>query len=249
VTRVALVTGGGTGIGRATALALAADGFAVAVAGRRAEPLAAVAAEIGEGGGRALAVTGDVSRPEDADALVRATVDELGGLHVVVNNAGAIRRNVRLHEIAVERWDEQIAINLRGPYLVLRAALPALLAAQGDRSIVNVSSTLATKAAAGVSPYAAAKGGLLSLTRSVAVEYGRDGIRCNAVLPAVVRTPLAHVDRPDFEARAGAMAQAYPLGRLGEPEDVAAAIRYLVSPAAAWMTGQAIGVDGGQTAA
>lgn len=247
MTRVALVTGGGTGIGRATALALAADGLAVALAGRRRAPLDAVAAEIEAAGGRGLAVDGDLSVPEDAERVVHATVAAFGGLHVVVNNAGTIRRNVRLHELPIERWDEQIATNLRGPYLVLRAALPELLAAEGDRSIVNVSSTLAVKPAPGIAPYAAAKGGLVSLTRALAVEYGGDGIRCNAVLPAVVRTALAHVDRPDFEARQDEMATAYPLRRLGEPEDVAEAIRWLASPAAGWMTGLAVNVDGGFT--
>jgi meso-butanediol dehydrogenase/(S,S)-butanediol dehydrogenase/diacetyl reductase len=247
VTRVALVTGGGTGIGRATALALAADGLAVAVAGRRREPLEDTAAAIVDGGGRALALAGDLSVPGDAETVVGATAAAFGGLHVVVNNAGTIRRNVRLHEVAVERWDEQIASNLRGPYLVLRAALPELLHAAGDRSIVNVSSTLAVKPAPGVAPYAAAKAGLIALTRTVAVEYGGDGIRCNAVLPAVVRTALAHVDRPDFEARQDEMAAAYPLGRLGEAEDVAEAIRWLASPAASWITGVAVNVDGGFT--
>jgi NAD(P)-dependent dehydrogenase (short-subunit alcohol dehydrogenase family) len=200
-----------------------------------------------DGGGRALALAGDLSVPADAESVVGATVEAFGALHVVVNNAGTIRRNVRLHEVAVERWDEQIASNLRGPYLVLRAALPELLRAAGDRSIVNVSSTLAVKPAPGVAPYAAAKSGLIALTRTVAVEYGGDGIRCNAVLPAVVRTALAHVDRPDFEARQGEMAAAYPLGRLGEAEDVAEAIRWLASPAAGWITGVAVNVDGGFT--
>ena len=132
---------------------------------------------------------------------------------------------------------------------MLHAALPELLRATGDRAIVNVSSTLATKPAPGIAPYAAAKGALLSLTRCVAVEYGGDGIRCNAVLPAVVRTPLAHVERPDFEARQAEMAAAYPLGRLGEPEDVAQAIRWLASPQSEWITGVTVDVDGGYTLA
>ncbi|HWM12024.1 MAG TPA: glucose 1-dehydrogenase [Solirubrobacteraceae bacterium] len=240
--RVALVTGGGTGIGRATALGLAASGAAVVVTGRRREPVEEVAAEVG-----GLAVAGDMSVPEDARRVVDEAVRVYGALHVVVNNAGSIRRNQRLHEVGVERWDEQIASNLRGPYLVLHAALPELLRSDGDRAIVNVSSTLAVKPVSGTAPYAAAKGALIALTKTLAVEYGGDGIRCNAVLPAVVRTALARVDRPDYDEREGAMAAAYPVGRLGEPEDVARAIVWLASPEAGWVTGTAVTVDGGFT--
>jgi NAD(P)-dependent dehydrogenase (short-subunit alcohol dehydrogenase family) len=136
------------------------------------------------------------------------------------------------HEVDVELWDEQIAINLRGPYLVLHAALPELLRADGDRCIVNVASTLAVKPAPGIAPYAAAKGALISLTRAVALEYAGDGIRCNVVLPASVRTALARTDRPNFDEIEEQMAAGYPLCRLGEPEDVAAAIRFLASPGA-----------------
>jgi len=247
VTRVALITGGGTGIGRATALAMAADGVAVVLAGRRPEPLTAVAAEVEAAGGRALAVPGDLAVADDAARVVRAAVDAFGALHVVVNNAGVIRRNIRLHEVDVALWDELIAINLRGPYLVMHAALPELLRADGDRCIVNVSSTLAVKPAPGIAPYAAAKGALISLTRSVALEYAGDGIRCNLVLPASVVTDLARTDRPDFDERRADLEAGYPMGRLGEPDDVASAIRWLADPGAGWVTGAEVRVDGGFT--
>ena len=184
--RRALVTGAGSGIGRAVACRLAEEGAAVAVSGRRDGPLAETVGAIESAGGRAVAVVGDIAVEADAGRIAAAAAEEFGGLDVLVNNAGSIRRNVLVHELTLERWREQVAVNLDGPFLVSRAALRLMLEATGDRSIVNVSSTLALASASGVAAYTAAKGGVVALTRAIAVEYAERGIRCNCVCPAIV---------------------------------------------------------------
>jgi NAD(P)-dependent dehydrogenase (short-subunit alcohol dehydrogenase family) len=246
--RRAIITGGGTGIGRASAERLAAEGAAVCVTGRRPEPLSGTVAAIEAAGGHAIACPGDQSVDADAQRMVTAAVHAFGGIDVLVNNAGVIRRNIPLHETTNERWEQILAIDLTGVFYVTRAALRHMLAAEGDRSIVNIASTFAYWNATGVAPYAAAKGGVVALTRSLAVEYAEHGIRANCICPAVVKTPLSLVDRPNYEELLPALTALHPLGRIGEPEDVAAAVAYLASADAAWVTGVVMNVDGGMTA-
>jgi NAD(P)-dependent dehydrogenase (short-subunit alcohol dehydrogenase family) len=240
---VALVTGGGTGIGRATAHALARAGYLVAVAGRRREPLEETVAAIGNG----LVLVGDHANEDDAARFVSETVETLGGLDVVVNNAGAIRRNAPVHEIPAERFDDQVRINLRGPFLVSRAALRWMIEAprSRERSIVNVASTLAERAYPGVASYSAAKAGVIALTRSIAVEYGSYGIRCNCVCPDIIDTPLARADRDNWDSMAETLPARYPVGRIGQPEDVASMIVHLAATGASWISGVVVDVDGG----
>jgi NAD(P)-dependent dehydrogenase (short-subunit alcohol dehydrogenase family) len=246
--RTALVTGGGSGIGRAISLRLAQEGARVALSGRRGQPLAETVRQIERAGGEALAVPGDVTLEDEVARMVDQTLAAFGGLHVLVSNAGAIRRGVLIHELPTKRWEEQIQTNLTGAFLVTRAALRAMLEIDGDRSIVVVSSTLARLAAPGVAAYTAAKGALVSFTRALAVEYADRGIRANCVCPGIVETPLAYVDRPNFEDRKAEFAAKYPLGRLGQPDDVASGVAYLASEEAAWVTGGVFTLDGGLTA-
>ena len=245
--KATLVTGAGSGIGRAIAQAFAAEGSRVMIADVDAKGGEETVKLIEAAGGTAAFQKADVSDQASVEAMVKAVVDRFGRLDHAINNAAVDPETGPVPDWDIAVLDRIFAINLRGPYLVLNAALPELLRAEGDRSIVNVASTLAVKLVPGIAPYAAAKGAVISLTKAVAVEYGGDGIRCNAVLPAVVDTPLARADRPDFEARQDAMAEAYPLGRLGEPDEVGEAIRWLCSPGAAWISGATLNVDGGFT--
>lgn len=245
--KVALVTGGGTGIGRATAELLAAEGAAVVLMGRRPEPLAEVVAAIVAAGGQALACPGDVSDEAAVAAAVADASAAFGGLDVVVNNAGSTRRGEDITRKDRAQWDGDLAVNLTGPFLVLKHAIPHLIR-RGGGSIVNIASQLALVGAPGYVTYSAAKGGLVSLTRTLAVEYGPLGIRCNCICPGLVETAMAYVDRPNFDELREDLARNHPLRRLGQPRDVAHAVLYLASDESAWVTGVVLPVDGGFTA-
>jgi NAD(P)-dependent dehydrogenase (short-subunit alcohol dehydrogenase family) len=239
--RSVLVTGGGTGIGAAMAQKFAAEGAKVTVTGRREGPVKAVAAEIG-----GHYVAGDVSVPEDAARMVEGAVSAHGGLDVLVNNAG-VARYASLEETTDDLFDWHVAINLRGPFLMTRAALPHLLEKRG--SVINVSSTLAVRGLPRASAYGASKAAVHGLTLHWAAELSPQGVRVNCICPAVVETPIFDTMMPPEQVpkMLEELKSIHPVGRIGQPEDVAAAALYLASDDAAWVTGTILTVDGGVT--
>jgi NAD(P)-dependent dehydrogenase (short-subunit alcohol dehydrogenase family) len=240
--RVVLITGGGSGIGRAMAHRFAAEGAAVVIDELNQDRGEATASSIREAGGDALFVSADVSREEEVAHLVERAHGYRGRLDVLVNNAVPDELTIMRDE-----WEPIMGVCLRGPWLLSRAALPALRASRG--CIVNIASVNALMAIGKIHMYSAAKAGLLSLTRTLAFEHGPAGVRVNAICPGTIQT---EVWEPVLERRPNLMqeiARFYPLGHVGEPEDVAAMALYLASEEARFITGAAFVVDGGLTAA
>ena len=246
--KVALITGGGSGIGRASALLFAREGARVAVCGRREAPLREVAEAIHGQGGVALAVPSDLSVAAGAAGAVAAVEREWGPIQVLFNNHGHFESG-SVPACAEEAWDRMIAINLKAVFLTCRAALPGM--ARGGGSIINTASTLGLVAMPDAAAYCAAKGGVVQLTRAMALDHAGTGIRVNAICPGVVDTPMWRdrrdrlgrpLDRRDYDAL-------HPLGRMGTPEDVAALALFLAGDESRWMTGSILTLDGGLTAA
>ena len=236
-----VVTGGGRGIGLATARALAAAGGRVCLVGRRAEPLAAAAADLGDG---AWVAAADVSSAADVDRVAAAVRARWGRLDGLVNCAG-IAPMASLDATEPEVWDRAFAVNVRGPYLLCRALAPLLREGRSP-SVVNVSSTLAEKPIPGMAAYNASKAALNQLTRSLALEWA-PAVRVNAVMPGVVDTPI-HADRGLTEEQVHSMDRFHPLQRIGLPADVASLILFLLADASSWITGAVIPIDGGMLA-
>jgi 3-oxoacyl-[acyl-carrier protein] reductase len=240
--KTALVTGGSRGLGRAIALAFARQGADVAVNYRgNTDAADAVVAEITALGRRALAVQGDTSEGRDAcEAIAKAAIDGLGSVHVLVNNAGITRDNL-LVRMDAEEWDSVINTNLAGPFWMTRAIARPMMKARSGR-IINMSSAAGRMGNPGQANYAAAKAGLIGLTKTTARELASRGITCNALAPGLIETDLTANLPP---AASDALTAATPLGYIGTVEDVAAAAVYFASDEARYVTGQVLGVDGG----
>jgi NAD(P)-dependent dehydrogenase (short-subunit alcohol dehydrogenase family) len=247
--KAAIVTGAGTGIGRAIALALAREGAKVAVAGRRREKLEEVAQAILQVGGEALVTLCDVSSEADSQRAVKDAGEVFGHVNILVNNAGALSVST-VESISVEEWDRLMATNLKGPFLMSRAVLPAMRQAGGG-AIVNVGSVLGLVAMKDRAAYCASKGGVTMLTKAMALDHAQENIRVNCICPAIVETDLirelfskSEEGRQVRETRLATL----PLGKFGKPDDIAELAVFLASEESSWMTGTAIPVDGGLTA-
>ncbi len=243
--KVALVTGGGTGMGKAIAKLFAEEGARVTLMGRRGNILDAAIHEIDPGGGTMLAACGSITVEDDVRRAVQATLEKFGRIDVLVNNAGNQYHTGPLHEVTDEAWDESLDVFLKGPFRLMRAVIPHMLN-QGGGSIVNISSLAALKARvwSPVHAYGAAKAGVVMLTKSVAIEYAKRNIRCNCICPARVDTPSVAADMSAPAVRS-AMDAHHPIGRIGKPVEIAYAALYFASDESAWTTGTVLPVDGG----
>jgi meso-butanediol dehydrogenase/(S,S)-butanediol dehydrogenase/diacetyl reductase len=244
--RVAIVTGAGSGIGRATARLLAASGQTVALVGRRREPLAEVAAEIGADptGGEALVVVADLAEPDGPRRVVEAVLAETARLDIVVNNAAGLQRKY-LPDVTLDEFDGLLALNVRAPYFLVQAALPALRRSPAA-VVVNVSSAAATMYRPQQTVYGLTKAALEHMTMNMAAELAPERIRVACVRPGPVATAIYASTPGDSPDRLAELGRQVPLGRVGQPEEVARWIGHLVAPDAAWVTGAIIAVDGGR---
>lgn len=238
--QTALITGAGTGIGKAIALELASKGCDIAICGRRIEPLVETAAEIEALGRKALYASVDVSSNEAVTSFVTDVIAKLGKIDILINNAGVTRDNL-LMRMSEEEWDSVIDTNLKGAFLFSKAVSRPMMK-QRTGSIVNISSVVGITGNAGQCNYTASKAGLIALTKSMAKELSSRGIRVNAVAPGFIKSQMTEKLSQEL---CDALLGNIPAGRLGEPEDIAKAVAFLCSPDASYITGQTISVNGG----
>jgi NAD(P)-dependent dehydrogenase (short-subunit alcohol dehydrogenase family) len=249
--KVALVTGGASGIGRATAVAMAREGARVAVADRAEETAADTVALINAAGGQAIAIGGDVTKEADVAAMVARTVSAFGRIDCAFNNAGVATRAVgpagqRIHELSQASFDAMLAVNLTGVFLCLKHEVAQMLTQGGGGAVVNTASIAGLIGLPTSAHYVAAKHGVVGLTKTAAMEYAQDGIRVNCVNPGYVKTPMT---KETMEARFDEIMAKVPMHRLGIPEEIAEAVVWMCSDKASFMTGASHVIDGGYYAA
>ncbi len=240
--RVVLVTGATSGIGQAIARRCAEEGARVLATGRDEERLA----ELARGPAAIACHAADLRSAGGADACVAAAISAFGRLDGLVHAAGIVRRREDIRDTTDQQWAEMISANLDSSFRLARACL-RVMGPRGTGSVVLVGSQLAHVASPGYASYCASKGGVEALVRALAVDFGPSGIRVNSLTPGVVATPLAYVDRPDFDDQVESIAARLPLRRIGRPEDLAGPAVFLLSDDSAWMTGQSLVIDGGFT--
>ena len=248
--KTALVTGGGRGIGRAIALGLAQEGAQVAVLDILADSAAAVAREIEATGVKALALPADLTKRAQVDRAIADTLTQFGQIDILVNNAGWDRMEMFL-DSEEETWDKIIAINFKGMLYVCKAALPSMVA-RGQGKVISIASDAGRAGSTGEAVYAGTEGAIIAFSKTLAREMARHKITVNVVCPGLTETPLLQGIReqsPKTEKVIEAVTRAIPLGRVGQPEDIAGAVVYLASPAADFVTGQTLSVSGGLTMA
>ncbi len=252
--KVAIVTGGAAGIGRATALLFAQEGAKVMVADVDEEKGREVTTEIGRTGGTAIFVKVDVSQPSQVEAMVREAVETYGRLDVLFNNAGIEGAMAPTADYPLEEWDRVIATNLKGVFLGMKYGIPAMLKSGGG-TIINTASTAGLVGWANMPAYTASKGGVLQLTKTAALEYAQQGIRVNAICPGGIMTPLVEriqaamgMSSVPPEQQEQFVAAVHPVGRMGQPEEVARLALFLASDDSSFCTGAPFVVDGGQVA-
>jgi 2-hydroxycyclohexanecarboxyl-CoA dehydrogenase len=247
VEKVALVTGAAAGIGWAISRRLSRDEIAIGVLDISGDSAAKVAIDITAAGGKAVALTADVSSREQVSAAVDDLRAAFGPVTILVNNAG-ITGFVPFLEITDDQWDKMLKVNLKSAFIVTQLIIPDMITAGWGR-VVNISSSSAQSGAANMAHYSSSKGGMIALTRTLAQEFGKYNITCNTIPPRFVHNTemsLASFEREDMKPRFQAMVEAGPIRRHGEPEDVAGAAAWLVSDEAGYVTGQVIGVNGGR---
>ena len=242
--KIAVITGGTSGIGKATAKLFAREGASVAVVGRSEEKGNAIVKEIISSGGKAIFVKCDVSKEEDAKNMADQVIKEFGQIDILYNNAGVVEFGAA-HETEEKSWDKMLDINLKGVYLCSKYAIPHMQK-QKKGSIINTASVAGIVGFPGIAAYCASKGGVHILTKNMALDYAPDGIRVNDICPGVIETPMT-IDAFGEEGVSD-QAEVHPLGRVGTPEDIAYAALFLASDESSFVTGTSLIVDGGFTA-